>query len=266
MFRLQDNVPEVYIEQSRDFQLMCRAYDVVNNGVKYDIDTIVNILDPMKINDRMLNLLSLKVGFFAKREYESTLLRCIIRAFPFAIKYKGSKTGIEIAVSALLKAEGDIIASLSPVETMVQIDRPTSTVYIYTAKPIKNVLALDDFLSYILPIGFTYILGTHVTGTGSMAVDTDTSINLLKGPVSNISQLRGTGRVLQTSGKPNPFNFTNNLADKYIGSLDTFEIIGASNDTVTNKYGNDNAGIKRDNVDLNSIIEIKENIKDKGDI
>ena len=107
MFRLQDNTPSVYVNQSRDFQLFCRLYDCINNGVKFDIDTMLNILDPMKINDRMLNLLCTKVGFFPKAQYNSNVLRHIIASFPYAIKHKGTLLGIEIAVGTILKAEKD---------------------------------------------------------------------------------------------------------------------------------------------------------------
>lgn len=43
--RLQNNVPEVYVKESRDFQLLCRLYDCILNGVKFDIDSMLNITD-----------------------------------------------------------------------------------------------------------------------------------------------------------------------------------------------------------------------------
>ena len=42
MLRLENNTPSIYCQKSRDFQLFCRLYDVVNNGVKFDIDSIIN--------------------------------------------------------------------------------------------------------------------------------------------------------------------------------------------------------------------------------
>ena len=67
MFRLQNNTPSYYVNNSRDFQLFCRLYDYINNGVKFDIDSIININDPLKINDRLLNLYGSKVGFFTNK-------------------------------------------------------------------------------------------------------------------------------------------------------------------------------------------------------
>ena len=122
MFRLQDNVPSVYIDQSRDFQLFCRVYDCINNAVKYDIDTIINILDPMTANDRILELLCTYVGFFPKMHYDSYLLRYIIASFSHAIKYKGTKHGINIAVSTILKAERNIDA-YKDIDVVINIDK-----------------------------------------------------------------------------------------------------------------------------------------------
>lgn len=54
MFRIQDNVPEVYINESRDFQLISRLYDILFSGTKYDIDSMVNVLDATLIKDSMI--------------------------------------------------------------------------------------------------------------------------------------------------------------------------------------------------------------------
>ena len=91
MFRLQNNTPTIYVENSRDFQLLCRLFDYMINGIKYDINSILNILNPMKINDRMLNLLCTKLGFFPKNQYDSRTLRYILSTFPYIIKNKGTK-------------------------------------------------------------------------------------------------------------------------------------------------------------------------------
>ena len=60
IFRLQSNVPEIYINESRDFQLLCRLYDCVLGGVKLDIDTLENIIDTRSCNSILLQLLELK--------------------------------------------------------------------------------------------------------------------------------------------------------------------------------------------------------------
>ncbi len=48
--KLQDKVPPVYPEGSRDFQLFCHLYDVIFNGIKNDIDGKYNELYSKLIN------------------------------------------------------------------------------------------------------------------------------------------------------------------------------------------------------------------------
>ena len=105
MIKLQENVPQYYVEQSRDFQLFLRVLDCIQNGVKFDIDSMIYLLDPTKVNNRMLSLFCERVGFYPKRELNSNMLRYIISAFPYLMKYKGSKKGIEEAIAVVLKAD-----------------------------------------------------------------------------------------------------------------------------------------------------------------
>ena len=159
MFRLQDNVPDIYVNESRDFQLLCRLYDCVNNGVKSDIDTIVNLNNPFKVNEKLLNLLALKVGFITDKYIESSLMRWIISTFPWALKYKGSIYGIKLAVNTIAKYEN---ITQSPIVT---VDSMQKIITINTYQLFKNTTALDEYLKYIVPTGYTYevslIAGTH---------------------------------------------------------------------------------------------------------
>ena len=149
MFRLQNNTPEAYTNNSRDFQLFCRLYDTINNGVRFDINTMTNILDPLQINDRMLNLLCTKMGFFTRENIPDNVLRVILDSFPYAVKYKGSVRGIKYAVSSILKLEGTFE------DPEVIIDNENYTIQIYTAVKIKNKKALQEYLKYIIPLGYT---------------------------------------------------------------------------------------------------------------
>ena len=46
MFRIQDNVPEVYVEESRDFQLFSRIYDFAFQSCKLRVDSLQYSNDP----------------------------------------------------------------------------------------------------------------------------------------------------------------------------------------------------------------------------
>lgn len=257
MFRLQDNTPSVYTNQSRDFQLFCRLYDCINNGVKYDIDSIINILDPMSVNDRILNLLCTRVGFFPKSHYDSNLLRHIIDSFPFAIKHKGTKIGIEIAVSTILKAEKDIYTLRNDFGITVQIDNSSHSIAIYATSAIENLHALDDFLSYILPVGYTYTFGKYDPRQTSNEVVVSNISKVMINPAVSNSQVRGSDRYLDlTSG--NDYQFRTDIENNLVGTFLATEVIGSNNyiseidkDGKT-IYGDDISGTTRDKIDDSS--------------
>ena len=155
LFRLQNNVPPTYVEQSRDFQLFCRLYDTIFNGVRFDIESIPNIIDPMKISDNLLSLYATKVGFYTNNDIDNNVLRYILSAFPIAIRNKGTKLGIEQAVAAILKAEN----STDRVEINIWRYNDSDFDYsidILTPIEIYNKTALKEFLKYIIPAGFKY--------------------------------------------------------------------------------------------------------------
>ena len=156
MFRLQDKVPSVYVEQSRDFQLLCRLMDCSQGALKYDIDTIVKILDASTIRDSLLSLLCTKVGFFPRVQIEADILKYIVAAFPYIMRYKGTKKGIEYAVNAVLKSEFTNIYRNIPQVIIKQ--HPDYIIEISTALSTYNRQALEEVLYYIKPIGYDVVI------------------------------------------------------------------------------------------------------------
>lgn len=277
MIRLQDNVPQVYVEQSRDFQLFCRLYDCINNGVRYDINSMLSILDPMKVSDRMLNLLCTKVGFFTNRNYDSKILRYILVAFPHALKYKGSKHGIEIAVGTILKAEADFrVAEINDetIKTTVEIgpdgvDSDKHVIRIYTTVEINNKNALKDFLKYIMPVGYIYSLETHEKRDYTTEITSDTSIITMINSITSNSQVRGSDRVLSTS-ESNAYNFSTKFEETYVATINTTEIVGSNNVSSSGSYDKDRNNTVRDVVDQSNkeVIQTSLNhtqVVDKGE-
>lgn len=163
MFRLQDKVPQVYVEKSRDFQYFCRLVDILQNGVKFDIDTMVDLLEPFSSNDRMLELLCTKVGFFPKYHYNSEILRHIISVFPYAIRNKGTVDGIVAVVNSIIKAE-NVTNINAPQKSYVDVyidETGGVVVSIYASYTIENRNALNDVLSYIIPAGCSVRYGVY---------------------------------------------------------------------------------------------------------
>lgn len=167
MFRTQNNVPQVYVEKSRDFQLLGRLIDCLQAGIKFDIDTILDITSPMNIRDNLLQLLCTRVGFFPTIDIDANILKYIVAAFPYILKYKGTVKSIEYAVRTIIKSEYSTISQNSPpiVELHGQSDtigEPCSII-IYTNINDYSKKALDEIMRYIKPIGYTYTVMSYRT-------------------------------------------------------------------------------------------------------
>lgn len=148
--RLTENVPDIYVKESRDFQLLCRLYDMTHQDIRYHIDTMTDALTAEKANNRILPLLADRVGFRTHKHIDDNVLRYIITAFPYIIKNKGTKKGIEQAAATILKAE----SSIDP--PTITIDNINYIITIITPIKIFNKTALEELLKYIVPAGYIF--------------------------------------------------------------------------------------------------------------
>ena len=158
LFRLQNNVPPIYVNESRDFQLLCRLYDSVDAGFKYDIDQITGILNPLVCRENLLPLLETKAGFFTDKMVNDVAVRYILAAFPDILKYKGSLKGVQYAINAFLKIydirTNIIIYTMDMESPEVLISVDYYTIVIAVNKTIKDIKILQELLKYVLPPGF----------------------------------------------------------------------------------------------------------------
>ena len=106
MIRLQDLTPSVYYNQSRDFQFIGRLYDIVLNSVKTNAANLYNLPVGKNMDEKLLNLLSMTLGFQSRHRYNSKQLAAICSVLPTILRQKGSISAIVTAVNALLAAEG----------------------------------------------------------------------------------------------------------------------------------------------------------------
>lgn len=219
MIRLQENVPEVYVKESRDFQLFCRLYDLINNSTRYSIESTINLLDPLKCSDRILPLLSTRVGFFPKSEYNTLAFRNIINAFSYILKYKGSKQGIEMALNVILKAENNYDKS------DIRIDRNNSIIKVLTKKSIQNEALLRDVLSYVIPIGYDLEIGEYKEAPKDQTT-TQLTIDInAKQKVYNSGQLSQVLKYSEDLKNRKPNIVTN--PDEMVGSYTGVKILNA---------------------------------------
>ena len=263
LFRLQNNTPSYCVEQSRDFQLFCRIFDASFNGTKFDIDSMIQVLDPAKVNDRMLELYCTRVGFYPTKSIDAKVLRYIIAAFPFIIKNKGTKLGIQQCIYTILKAEN---STLPPYVEIININLSENSnddyvINIYTPIKLFNEVALRELLRYVVPAGYTYniiLYNALLDGFTDQTTNLDELITI-KSPTYISSAIRGSNGIgSEYYGASVPKYIVDGIEainptveeQALINAYDTSEIVGSSNyilkhkdndnDTITQKtYNNE---------------------------
>lgn len=162
MILLEDNVPQVYVEESRDFQYILKIYNTIFNMLKYETDTLQYITDTDQIESSLLPLLKSKIGFFTDYPINDKMLRGILSGFPLMVKNKGSLESIQQALNIflkvlnirtqiVLKAVGE---DAQLVDGVIQVDSHTILIAIQSA--VQSIYILEELFRYIMPAGFQY--------------------------------------------------------------------------------------------------------------
>lgn len=146
MIKMYEQVPQVYMNASRDFQYLSRLIDVVLNSVKYNIDGIYSLPNNPS-NVELTELLALTLGFKVKRNYDKEQLAALVSILPSILKYKGTQTAIDLVGKAIIKASGTPGTFLSSVkDNVLEIILPREQV---------DITLFLDLLPYILPAGLS---------------------------------------------------------------------------------------------------------------
>ena len=159
MINFKNMTPSVYTEESRDFQLLCKIGDFTFNEVKYEVDTIPNILDTTKIKDNILPLLQTKLGFFTSTSsLTNDELRLILRVFPQLIKLKGSDLALKYLLNACLKiyninAKFEI-EKVNTATVIGKINFDQHSILIGINKVINITNIIQELIKYIIPPGY----------------------------------------------------------------------------------------------------------------
>lgn len=172
LLQTQKFTPRVYYEQSRDFQLLGRLFDVVMNSVKANAEMLYSLPLSQNSDERLLELMSLTLGFKARHEYNNQQLKAFCSVFPYVLKHKGSLEAFQALVNALANAEG-----LNDSSVNVSIDEDNKTIIFQLPKTFKGKTLLRDVLAYILPAGMRVAYKTRsrlqiTVPTTEVAVDT----------------------------------------------------------------------------------------------
>ena len=182
IIRTKDNIPQHYVAESRDFQLFTRILDVTQNATKFNIDSILNIIDTSTIPACYIDRLKSKLGFFTPHYYDTDTLRNILLSFPSIMKHKGSEIGIEKCVNVFLNTIG--IEKGSKIDIYNEHDIYPYTIRIGVNTEISNTLALKDMLSYIIPTGY-FVEIYYYENTKSPALHTELNTKKYVLPVAD---------------------------------------------------------------------------------
>lgn len=163
MFRVENNVPDVYINESRDFQLIARLYDLAIQSSRFSIDSLKNVSDTHYCNEQLLPLLATKVGLFDNISATDTQYRHILAAFPYIIRYKGCYEGIRLILNLFARMHN---TSLSLDTSMIHEE---GVVTILLDKVVPNLNVMNTLLNYIRPVGtiITYAIKTEISSSDS---------------------------------------------------------------------------------------------------
>lgn len=151
LLKTQDFTPDVYYRQSRDFQFIGRLFDVVLNSVKTNADMLYSIPLSEDSDERLLQLMTLTLGFKPRHQYNNRQLKAFCSVFAQIIRNKGNAKSFQLAVRALANAQG-----LQEGQIAVAIDKTNPFRLLVTLpSQFKGHTLLRDLLEYILPAGMS---------------------------------------------------------------------------------------------------------------
>lgn len=150
-FQLDKNVPNRYVEESRDFQLLCHVIDIyLNQAIEKTFDMRFS-LDPQQCRAELLPLLARRMGFITSMHIPDNVLRAICSVFPTCIKMKGTIYAVRLAAHAILGTD-EKITLLS----VVKDNNVPERIDIITNVTSANLPYLKEVLRFITPPGIIY--------------------------------------------------------------------------------------------------------------
>ena len=196
--KIKNNVPDTYVKRSRDFQLMCDVFDVMNQGVKFDIDTLSSLSDTSRCRSSVLAYLQHKLGMHMDTHVSDDVLRTILKCFPYIVRKKGSREGITQAICLFLyvmHCNGD-----SDVEVYNVEDHADATgnyiIEVSVEETLPNVDILKNILKYVIPFGYKVNYTFYASQKGLQSdIATGDSINIILVDEDINSRTRGTNPV-----------------------------------------------------------------------
>ena len=231
--RFQDMTPEVYTDESRDFQILCRLHDSIWNGVKFDAETIKYIIDSRNIQSGLLPLLQTKLGFLTDKRLNDNEIRYVLRVFPDLLRNKGSLLAIRKLLNMCLKLNdisGEFTISYSDKPTIINgISINAHTIIVGIDTIIKNTEMINEIAKYILPAGFSFYIYFYKNYRATDNIYLNDDVKLLYSSSNLNSQIRGTrdnsdefiDYTMPLSTEPMSYDLLGGVDVAYINSIDS---------------------------------------------
>jgi hypothetical protein len=103
------------------------------------------------MDEQLLNLLALTLGFIPSKNYNSKQLLAVCSSLPTILKHKGSIQALILATNALLAAEG----VKQPLDYTLNSKKGIT---LYVAQELNDLNLLIDLLDYLLPAGLSCMI------------------------------------------------------------------------------------------------------------
>lgn len=153
---MENEVPEVYVAKSRDFQVLMRLLSAAFNANRVDIQQLQFLSDARRINERLLPLLQTKIGFFTKKTFTTEELRDVCDIFATDVRDKGARIGIEEAIRTFFAARNittDFYIDIKN-ELPEDVDGEPYSISIGLSQEVGDIDLLEEILRYIIPTGY----------------------------------------------------------------------------------------------------------------
>lgn len=240
MFRLQDNVPEIYVQESRDFQLFTRLYDSVFGGVKFSIDSLQYAANTKECDNSLLELLKTKLGLYTDLQISDTELRYVLEAFPLIMRYKGSYRAIKYVLNLFQRITKDsdtnytctIINKDTAVDKLTEEELLTYIPLDYTiqfrfSQSQKHDALLMELIKLVVPTGYdvSYIVSDFEDSRS--IINIHSKVDIYPGKEQN---------VLDDYISENEFNISNEDADELTSNVGIAMVPEISEVTTSTEY------------------------------
>lgn len=147
MINIKNQIPSIYYDASRDFQILGHLYEVVLNYVKTNADMLYLLPNGIEEDTRATELLATTLGFKLRRNYDKAQLAALVSIFPQLLKIKGTQRAVDLAGNALVKASG------VPGTFSSEIDKDSHVITIKIPMELSDITLFIDLLPYIIPFG-----------------------------------------------------------------------------------------------------------------